>query len=189
MVFRDVQRLEVVVVILHLGALDDLEAEADEDVLKLGLHQRERVTAADGCGLGGQGDVHRLRLELCLKRRLMRRRLFLLNQILDVGAHVVGHLTDFRSFLGGELPHAAQHACQLAFLAEVLHAQSFEVSILLAELCRRLGLDLFQHFFQIETPPFYIYFLLTTKNRPEKRQKPFSGTDMHISAVPPAFRP
>ena len=158
MVLRNVQRLEVVVVVLDLGSLDDLKTETDENVLKLGLHQRERVPAADDRRLGGQGDIHRLCRELRLKRSLVRRRLLLLDQVLDIGANLVCHLPDFRSLLGGELPHAAQHARQLALLAEVLHAQRFRVGILLTEPCRRLSLDFFQHFFQIETPPFIYIF-------------------------------
>jgi hypothetical protein len=62
-VLRDAQALEVVLVRLHLGALDDGEAEAGEDVEDAAAGLRDGVEAAPAHGAAGEGDVERLRDE------------------------------------------------------------------------------------------------------------------------------
>ena len=132
-----------------------------------GLHGRVIRVQKIGCSYWR--DVHGLRRELLFKRRRSVRSSLFLDELLNICAHLVCHLSDFRTLLGAELSHTAQHACQLAFLAEILHAQRFEVGIRLAQLCRRLGFDFFQHFFQNGNASFYTVvfnFDFTNKNRP-----------------------
>ena len=59
MVLGDVQRLEVVVVALDLGAEGDLEAEPDEDVLDRGDGLRERMEPAARDGPAGEREIER----------------------------------------------------------------------------------------------------------------------------------
>ena len=58
---REVQRLEVVVVVLDLGPLGHAVAQLGEDLLHLADDQGDRVEAAEGRAAAGQGDVHRCR--------------------------------------------------------------------------------------------------------------------------------
>ena len=58
MLFRHVERFEVVVVVFDLGAFEYLVAETGEDVLHLLAHEAERMAMAEhGCA-SGQRDVH-----------------------------------------------------------------------------------------------------------------------------------
>ena len=59
MVVREVERLEVVVVVLHLGPLGDAVAELGEDLLHLADDQGHRVEAAERRPAAGEGDVDR----------------------------------------------------------------------------------------------------------------------------------
>ena len=65
-----VQAGEVVVVVLDLRCVSHRKAHAGEHVDDLVGDQGQRVQAAHGAGLGGQGDIHRLRSiagsKLCL---------------------------------------------------------------------------------------------------------------------------
>ena len=60
MVVGRVERREVVVLELDLGALRDAEAEPDEDVLDLALDLRQEVGGASRHGVAGERDVDRL---------------------------------------------------------------------------------------------------------------------------------
>ena len=122
---------EVVVGGLDLAVLENFKAHADEDVLDLVEHLIHRVLFADLHGLAGDGDVHRLGLELHLQRfcgQLLRARL---HALLELGAHLVGKLADDRALLRAELAHLLEDSGQLAPLAEVLHAQRLKILRLL----------------------------------------------------------
>ena len=73
MVLRDVERLEIVVVALDLGAEGDLEPEPDEDVLDRGDGLRERVQPS-ARRLAGRGARNRSRASRPPARRPMRPR-------------------------------------------------------------------------------------------------------------------
>ena len=122
MVPGDVQQLEVVVVELHLGALDHLVAHAHEHVHHLfqgDVHRVQRTGAALGAG---QGDVDGLRRQP-RGLLLLGQRLFPGLQLgLQRGADLVDHLAHLRPLLRGQLAHAAQQRGQLALLAQRGHA-------------------------------------------------------------------
>ena len=54
----DVERLEVVIIGLHLGRLDDLEAHRLQDAQALLDDLGERVESAGRGGAAGQRDIH-----------------------------------------------------------------------------------------------------------------------------------
>ena len=54
---RDVERLEVVPVVLDLGSLGDAVPEPDEDVLELPLHLRDEVEVAPAGAVAAGGEV------------------------------------------------------------------------------------------------------------------------------------
>ncbi len=73
---RDVERLEVVPVVLDLGALGDPVAEPDEDVLELAPHLRHEVQVPEAPSVAPEREVDersgrraRLTLELGPARR------------------------------------------------------------------------------------------------------------------------
>src|SRR5674536_17212 len=86
---RRVQRGEVVVVELHLRALGDLVAEADEDVLDLAHRLADEVLVAGREGPAGKGDVEALVLERIRERRLLELGLAPLDQGLQIATHHV----------------------------------------------------------------------------------------------------
>ena len=145
---------EVVVGGLDLAVLENFKAHADEDVLDLIEHLIHRVLFADLHSLAGDGDVHRLGLELHLQRfcgQLLRARL---HALLELGAHLVGKLADHGALLCAERAHLLDDSGQLAPLAEVLHAQRLKVLRLLraADGLKGFGADGFQFLFHIISP-------------------------------------
>ena len=111
---RRVERVEVVVDELGLGALHDAEAEAEEDVLDLAPGDGEEVDAAglDG-GRAGERDVDHVGRELRVE--LGRRELggARLDRGLERLARLVGGAADGAALLGRELGDAAQQVRQL----------------------------------------------------------------------------
>ena len=118
-----VQTVEVVNRLLDLGAVVDLEAHADEDVLELVYDDVHGVLVAAFDSLAGQGDIQGLGLELCFQRGLFKLLAALVYGLLELGAHTVGHLAHGRTLLGGQLAHLLQNNGELTLLAQVLHAQ------------------------------------------------------------------
>ena len=158
MVLGDVQKLEVVVVKLHLGALHRLVAHAHEDVHHLLQGDVHRMQGARAALRAGQGHVDGLGLKprgLFPLEQLGQARLHLL---LDGGADLVDHLTHLRPLLRGQLAHAPQKARQLALLAQDRHPdllQALAVHGLLDVLHHPLAY-LAQHLFHDMTRSFYI---------------------------------
>ena len=148
----DVQLREVVVGQLHLGAVDDLKAHADEDVLDLVEDVVHRVLVPDDRALARQGDVHRLLQELHLELRLRQGGAALVDAALDLRAQLVRQLPHRRAFVRREPRDLAKNARQFTFFAEVLHAQGLErVDILALKDRPQRGLaQLLHHFFHCD---------------------------------------
>ena len=144
MVLRDVQQLEVVVVVLHLGALHDLVAHAHEDVDHLLKGDVHRVQGACAARRSRQGHVHSLGLQAGLLLAFLQLCAALLQRILQGLAHVVHQLAHLRALLGGELAHAAQQTGQLALLAEDVDANLLQATgrLRFAELVQHALTDL-----------------------------------------------
>ena len=119
-VLRDVERLEVVVVRLHLGPVGDREAEPHEHVDDLVEDERERVSRAAHDAPAGQREVDAVggqpgpalplphHLEPARERRL------------DLGLGLVRLPPDHRPLGGGQRGHRAEELGEEPLLAEVL---------------------------------------------------------------------
>ena len=121
MLRRVVERVEVVVDGLDLGALGDAEAESHEDVLDLAPHRGDHVQAADRARRGVPGSVtstvsaaSRASSSAAVERGLAR-----LDRGLERLARLVGGAADGAALLGRELGDAAQQVRQLGLAAEV----------------------------------------------------------------------
>ena len=122
-----VERGEVVVLELDLGALGDAEAEPDEDVLDLALDLRQQMrrAARDGVArqrhvdrLGAQRGVELARLELLAQLRV---------QPLELAAHAVQLLAARSAQLGRQGAELAQRERQRARAPERLDACVLEL--------------------------------------------------------------
>ena len=116
-----VERVEVVVDGLDLGALGDAEAEAEEDVLDLAPHRGDQVQPPDRDGRrAGQRDVDARRRPAARRARprssSARARL---DRRLERLARLVGRAADRAALLRRQLRDAAQQVRQLGLAAEV----------------------------------------------------------------------
>ena len=105
MVFRDVERLEIVVIALHLRPLHHVEAHSQKDFLELVEHNGQRMLVAQLMPLARHGHVDALGLEPAFGFH----RLELLPAFLDLpfqlAPDLVGQLPDHRTLLSGKLAH------------------------------------------------------------------------------------
>ena len=123
MVFGDVKRLEVVPLVLDLGALGDREAEPPHDVLQLVDRLRERVLLAQPHRCARQRQVE------AAGDRLGPRQLLLASfeHRLDAGLGFVEPLADNRSLGRVDLAQQRLHVAEAAVLAAgEFHAGGFE---------------------------------------------------------------
>ena len=118
MVGGDVEGLEVELVGLDLGALDDDEAELAEDARDLALRLADAVERAAPAGAAGQRDVLALGGEAPLEGDRSERVAALGERCLDRLADGVGERADPRPVLRRERADAAQQRAQLALAAE-----------------------------------------------------------------------
>ena len=126
MMGRDIERLEVVVVVLDLGAFRDLEAELAEQCLDARQRPGDGVQPARAAAAPGQGHVQALFRQaplqgLPLQIGLARfdGRLQPLLGLVDDGP---GHL----ALLGRQAAELLQPGRQAALLAEVLHTDGVQ---------------------------------------------------------------
>ena len=126
MVLRGVQRGEVVVGGLDVGAVLDGVAEADEDVLDLLADLGDKVLGAQRELTAGQRDVGGVGLHLLCHEGSAELDLALLDGHVDVGADGVGKLAHGRALLGRDLAHGVHDGRQAALTAEYTHAQGLE---------------------------------------------------------------
>ena len=186
MVLGQVQKLEVVVVILHLRALHHLVAHAHEDVHHLRKRDVHRVQRAGAASGAGQGHVDGLRLQA--------RGLFLGGQLpgallqffLQRGAHVVHQLAHLRPLLRRQLAHAAQKAGQFALLAQHGHADLLQrgAGLGLVDVHEHPLADFPKHLFH---PIFTPQPVFCGSGTGHKKASSPQGAKPHCSAVPPKF--
>jgi hypothetical protein len=122
-----VEGVEVVVDGLDLGALDDGEAQANEDILELAPGGGQQMQAPDVLRrLAGQGDVDAVGGELDVELAGLELLRAALDQLLERLAGLVGRAPDGAALLGRQLRDAAQEVGQLRLAPQVLHAQLLE---------------------------------------------------------------
>ena len=140
MALPGVELVKVVLGQLHLGAVQNREAHADEDVLQLVQGQVHGVLVAQLGGFSRDGHVHRLGRQTLLQGLGLQALALLLNGALQGGAHLVGQLAHGGALLGGELAHHLQNGGELALLAQVLHPEPVQLGGGLGVLHGREGL-------------------------------------------------
>ena len=125
---RVVERGEVVVLVVDLGALDDRESEPDEDVLHLAPDLRDEVQAAAGLRrVAGERDVDAVLGEAAVELGRLELGGPLGEQALERHAHLVGRLADGPALLGRQLADRAERRRELGLAAEVAHTQLLEL--------------------------------------------------------------
>ena len=126
MVLRGVQRLEVVVISLDFGAVDNRVAQAEEDLRHLIGDRVDQMARAHLLRSAGERDVD----GACVDRgfHLGCRELLLarFERLFHHVAHLVDRLADDGALLLRDLAHAAQVARKRARLAEHRHAHALE---------------------------------------------------------------
>ena len=127
MVLRQIECLEVVVVLLDLRAFLDGEAHAEEDVLDALERQRQRMQMAERLLAARQRDVDLLALETCLHLAGLEFLILLLDESSDLRLRLVDDLADLRPVFLCQRSHAAQDGRELALLAEELDADIVEL--------------------------------------------------------------
>ena len=118
MVRGQIQRLKVVVVILHLRTVCDREAHAQEDFLNLVCHNGQRVQLANGLGLAGQGNVDGFAADLHLLFLCLELCKLVPDGCFNVASDLVCQLPDHGTFLSGQTAHLLEDAGQFPFLAQ-----------------------------------------------------------------------
>jgi hypothetical protein len=130
---RVVERVEVVEDVVDLGALLDVEAQAEEDVLDLAPHGREQVQPADGLGRrAGQRDVDAVGREARVELGRLELRDAVVDEGLERFARLVGGAADLAALGRLELRDAAQDVRQLGLAAEEADAELLEAAVSLA---------------------------------------------------------
>jgi hypothetical protein len=102
MVPRDVQRLEVVPLVLDLRALRDAIPHAGEHVDDLRLHDRERVQGAGARPPTGERDVHLVVAQERVLRRALEGPTAFLERRLEFRLHLVREPTEIAPCVGIE---------------------------------------------------------------------------------------
>ena len=180
-VLREIEQLEVVVVVLDLRALDHVKAHAGEHVDQLILHEGDRVHAAQRRVLARFGDVDGLACELLFLLELFDFAVQRVELRGELFAHLVDHLAGLRAHVRGELAHRAQQHRQVALLAQQLQAQRVKTG-LVADRFERSGglfLDFAQLLLHIHV---VISSFFTEKSLVRKRD------EAEFLVVPPNFR-
>ena len=136
-----VERVEVVVDGLDLGAFHDGEAEAQEDVFELAPGRAQHVQAPERLRRRArQCDVDAILDELGVELGARELGTARLDQRLERLAGGVRRLADGGALLGLELRDLAQHLRQLGLAAEIAHPQLLELSARRGRADRGLGL-------------------------------------------------
>ena len=119
---RNIQRLKVIVIPLDLRAGGYLKAHAEEDFLYLIEHNRERVLMAKRAAFAGHRYINALVFQLPGSFLRLELLLACFHNLLNIGAHFIGQLTNDRALLRREFPHLLQYGGQLALFAQKTHA-------------------------------------------------------------------
>ena len=127
MVFRKVERLEAVVLRLHLRAVHHVEAHGLEDPHQLFEDQVEGMEAAGGHLFARQGDVDGFVLQAFFLQGGADSGGPLLHRRLQSGAQLVDQLAHGGPFLRRQGAHAPQQAGELAFFAHIAHAEVLQL--------------------------------------------------------------
>jgi hypothetical protein len=102
---RKPEAIEVVLVQVDLGAVRDVEAEADEQVEQLVLDPRERMRMTEPSSVSGQRDVQRRTAKLRVASSVRERSEPRVERGLDLQLQLVRALAELTPLLLGQLGH------------------------------------------------------------------------------------
>ena len=119
----DVERLEVVVVLLDLRPLEHVEAHAREDVDQLLLDEGDGVDGTAARELRGHGHVDLFARVACGELLFFQLLLARCELLLRPGAHVADQLARGGALFGRDVAHPLGQRGDGARLAEILHLQ------------------------------------------------------------------
>jgi hypothetical protein len=126
MVRREVQRLEIVEVVLDLRAIGELVAEATEDLGDALQRAADRMHAAAGGIATGQGDIDGFAGQARIQRGIVQRGLARGQRRGDRIARAVDRLARGLALVAGQGTERLQLRGDAAALAEQAHAQGFQ---------------------------------------------------------------
>ena len=126
MVLRGVQRLEVVVIGLNLGAVDNRVAQAEEDFRHFVGDRVDQMTRAHLLRAAGERDVDGACVDRGFHLGCCELLLARFKRLFHHVAHLVDRLADDGALFLRDLAHAAQVARKRARLAEHRHAHALE---------------------------------------------------------------
>lgn len=112
--FREIQRLEVVIVEFNFRAVGDFIAHADEEVLHFVADLLNRMQGACFSCLSGHRHVYGFLLQLQPKSGGLQLLRFSCEALLYIGAYLIHELSGGRPFLRAQLAHSFQKRCQRA---------------------------------------------------------------------------
>ncbi len=98
-IFGDIERLEVVIVVLDFGTFNDVEAHAHEYIFHFALNCRERVSAADLRHFCRERNVNALGFQLFCLCKCLKLLFLFVNSVFDVSSDFVCKLTCYRALL------------------------------------------------------------------------------------------
>ena len=115
---RDVERREVVEVVLDVGPFDDPEAHVGEDRDQLVQHLADGVNGALRLGAGRQGDIHALRREALVQGGAFQRSAAHVDRVGELALDLVEPDSGFLAGLDIEAAQALHRLAERRFLAE-----------------------------------------------------------------------
>ena len=178
MILRQIQRLEIVVVVFDLRSLRDGKSHSDEDIAQHRLRLRKRMTVPDRKFLSRNRYVKRFRCQPALELTLLFQLRFCGKRLFDSASHFICQLPDKGTLLGRNVSHSAQNGGQLSFFTEIFDPKLLDIV---------RGIDLTGCFFSDFFQQFLHSVLSFLYNRYEKSEK--QKAPVHIKRDGSIFLP
>ena len=99
MVFRNVQKLKIILIVFHLWTIGNGKAHSDKNILKFVQHSCQRVLSAHRMPFSGHGDVDFFLLDFVFHFLICNITFSLFDQFFQPGSDVIRQLADHRPFL------------------------------------------------------------------------------------------
>ena len=187
-ILGNVQRLEIVVVQLHLRPFDNRKAHADEDVLQFALYLGQRVNVTVRLRGSGHGNVQFFGFQFLFECARLRVANPFCNRFFNARADFVCQLSDLRALFCGKRTHTAQNGSQFAFLSEIANLDLFGICVICVDLCQSRFPDLCKFFFhfsvsflsQQKRPAPKNFFYRTGRNQQSRGTTRISAQSQHF---------
>lgn len=118
---RDVERLEIVVVVFDFRAFGNAVADVREELFDTLQSAGNRVQTTGGLATARQGHVDAFGGEFGCQFCLLERCLACIENLCDTLLGNVDQRADVRTLFSRQVPQGLHHLSQLAFLAEVVN--------------------------------------------------------------------